>query len=54
MTSVMAPVLPYLAEEIHHYTEGGGDNVLATTSVFETQWTPLVRTFVSCKLGYHS
>ena len=49
MSSVMAPVLPYLAEEVHHYTQGGGDNILATPSVFEIQWAPLVRMSGSCK-----
>lgn len=37
MTSVLAPVLPHLAEEIH--SSWTGDR----TSVFMTKWTPLVR-----------
>jgi len=36
MTSVLAPVLPHLAEEIHVTFKGDG------TSVFMTPWAPLV------------
>ncbi|OJA11547.1 hypothetical protein AZE42_09681, partial [Rhizopogon vesiculosus] len=37
MTSVMAPVLPYLAEEIHSTLRGGD----AQLSVFAKKWTPV-------------
>jgi isoleucyl-tRNA synthetase len=36
ITSVMAPVLPHLAEEIHDHWKSDGK------SVFMSQWTPLV------------
>lgn len=36
-TKVMAPVVPYLAEEIHATWKADGK------SVFATPWTPLVR-----------
>ena len=36
MTSVVAPILPYLAEEIHEVLNDG-------SSVFMQRWTPLVR-----------
>jgi isoleucyl-tRNA synthetase len=38
MTSVLAPVLPHLAEEIHDSYKSDG------SSFFMTPWTPLVRT----------
>lgn len=38
MTSVMAPVLPYLAEEIHHTLHEGD----AQLSVFAKKWAPVV------------
>lgn len=42
MTSVIAPVLPHLAEEIHHHYNGGGDDISKTPSAFTTKWQPLV------------
>lgn len=36
MTNIMAPVLPYLAEEIHDAHRGDGQ------SVFKARWTSLV------------
>ncbi len=36
ITSVMAPVLPHLAEEIHDHWKSDGK------SVFMSRWTPLV------------
>jgi isoleucyl-tRNA synthetase len=41
MTSVVAPVLPYLAEEIF-YTARGNENKNVGPSVFSTKWMPLV------------
>ncbi|KZP15924.1 isoleucyl-tRNA synthetase [Athelia psychrophila] len=35
MTSIMAPIVPQLAEEVHHTTQGHGP------SVFVKKWTPL-------------
>lgn len=40
MTSIVAPVLPHLAEEIHQSLHG------LDTSVFRNTWTPLVRMFL--------
>ncbi|KAG1887595.1 tRNA synthetases class I-domain-containing protein [Suillus subluteus] len=40
MTSVMAPVLPYLAEEIHS-TLHEGDEAVSQLSVFVKKWTPV-------------
>ncbi|KAG1738733.1 tRNA synthetases class I-domain-containing protein [Suillus lakei] len=40
MTSVMAPVLPYLAEEIHS-TLHEGDEDVSQLSVFAKKWTPV-------------
>ncbi|KAG2355481.1 tRNA synthetases class I-domain-containing protein [Suillus spraguei] len=40
MTSVMAPVLPYLAEEIHS-TLHEGDETVSQLSVFTKKWTPV-------------
>ncbi|KAG1872417.1 tRNA synthetases class I-domain-containing protein [Suillus subalutaceus] len=40
MTSVMAPVLPYLAEEIHS-TLHEGDEAVSQLSVFMKKWTPV-------------
>ena len=42
MVHIMAPVVPYLAEEIHHAVKGSGDKSVER-SVFTKQWTPLVR-----------
>ena len=39
----MAPVLPHLAEEVHHYYSGGGDDVSKYPSIFTRKWEPLVR-----------
>jgi isoleucyl-tRNA synthetase len=38
----MAPVLPYLAEEIHS-TLHEGDEAVSQLSVFAKKWTPVVR-----------
>jgi len=43
MTHVMAPVVPHLAEEIHHSLEGGQGDKSAGLSVFTKAWQPLVR-----------
>ncbi|KAG2137399.1 tRNA synthetases class I-domain-containing protein [Suillus bovinus] len=40
MTSVMAPVLPYLAEEIHTALHEG-DEAVSQLSVFAKKWTPV-------------
>jgi isoleucyl-tRNA synthetase len=40
MTSIMAPVLPYLAEEIHS-TLHEGDETVSQVSVFAKKWTPV-------------
>lgn len=40
LTSVMAPVLPYLAEEIHS-TLHEGDEAVSQLSVFAKKWTPV-------------
>ncbi|KAG2367252.1 hypothetical protein BDR07DRAFT_1373056 [Suillus spraguei] len=40
MTSVMVPVLPYLAEEIHS-TLHEGDETVSQLSVFTQKWTPV-------------
>ncbi|KAG0707905.1 tRNA synthetases class I-domain-containing protein [Suillus ampliporus] len=40
MTSVMAPVLPYLAEEIHS-TLHEGNEAVSQLSVFSKKWTPV-------------
>jgi hypothetical protein len=37
----MAPVLPYLAEEIHS-TLHEGDEAVSQVSVFAKKWTPVV------------
>jgi isoleucyl-tRNA synthetase len=42
-TSIMAPVLPHLAEEINHHYNGGGDDISCYPSFFTTKWIPLVR-----------
>ena len=42
LTSVMAPVLPYLAEEIHHVSQGVGEDMAAGSSIFMRTWIPLV------------
>jgi isoleucyl-tRNA synthetase len=39
--TVMAPVLPYLAEEIHS-TLHEGDEGVSQLSVFTTKWAPVV------------
>ncbi|TFY83159.1 hypothetical protein EWM64_g848 [Hericium alpestre] len=41
MTRVMAPVLPHLAEEIHHTLQGYEDLAMGS-SVFAKKWEPLV------------
>ncbi|KAA1476621.1 isoleucyl-tRNA synthetase [Dentipellis sp. KUC8613] len=41
ITHVMAPVLPHLAEEIHHTAVNGGDDKASGTSVFMKTWKPL-------------
>ena len=47
----MAPILPYLAEEIHYTARGGRDDKATTSSVFMRKWTPLVSYFV-CRIIY--
>jgi len=42
MTSVLAPVLPHLAEEIYNHTKITGENS-ELNSFFTTKWTKLVR-----------
>lgn len=39
MLSIMAPIVPHLAEEIHHAIMDSGER---DTSVFMTKWEPLV------------
>jgi hypothetical protein len=41
MTAVVAPVLPYLAEEIHS-TLHEGDEGMSHLSVFAKKWAPVV------------
>jgi hypothetical protein len=41
MTAVVAPALPYLAEEIHS-TLHEGDEGVSHLSVFARKWTPVV------------
>lgn len=43
MTSVLAPVLPYLAEEIHAH----GTTESSERSFFTNKWEPLVRLIVT-------
>jgi isoleucyl-tRNA synthetase len=38
---IIAPVLPYLAEEIHEAAHKGTEEEYK--SLFETSWTPMVR-----------
>ena len=42
MTSIVAPILPYLAEEIHETLHDG-----ECSSVFLKRWSPLVRVLAS-------
>lgn len=42
MTSVLAPVLPHLAEEIHQALHGDGEIEYDGGSFFNTIWKPLV------------
>ena len=42
MTHVMAPILPHLAEEIHHALENEGQELANGSSVFMKKWEPLV------------
>jgi hypothetical protein len=42
MTSVMGPILPHLAEEIH-FTRQGGQDRESGLSVFTKPWTDMVR-----------
>lgn len=42
MTSVLAPVLPYLAEEIHEHRAAEPSG----RSFFTNKWEPLVRPFI--------
>ena len=44
ITSVMAPVLPHLAEEIHEHWKTDG------RSLFTNRWVPLVSTFTAAKI----
>lgn len=39
----MAPIIPHLAEEIHHAYENEGQDPSAGSSVFMKKWEPLVR-----------
>ncbi|TFY58371.1 hypothetical protein EVG20_g8173, partial [Dentipellis fragilis] len=41
ITHVMAPVLPHLAEEIHHTVVNGGDDKASGNSMFMKTWKPL-------------
>ncbi|KAF9652680.1 isoleucyl-tRNA synthetase [Thelephora ganbajun] len=41
LTSLVAPITPHLAEEIHHHAHGGGEDVTTRGSVFEKKWQPL-------------
>ena len=42
LTSLIAPIAPHLAEEIHHHAHGGGEDVAKWGSVFAKKWKPLV------------
>jgi hypothetical protein len=48
MTMILAPVLPYLAEEIHATWKADGK------SVFMTPWKPLVNYLAPNMLGFYS
>lgn len=38
----MAPIVPHLAEEIHHVYENEGQDLSTGSSVFMKKWEPLV------------
>jgi hypothetical protein len=44
MSRIIAPVLPYLAEEVHHYLlyDGSKKALDETPSLFMKKWTPMV------------
>jgi hypothetical protein len=48
MTMIVAPVLPYLAEEIHATWKADGK------SIFMTPWKPLVNYLALNMLGFYS
>ncbi|KAF9787854.1 tRNA synthetases class I-domain-containing protein [Thelephora terrestris] len=43
LTSLIAPIAPHLAEEIHHHAHGGGEDAAPCGSVFTKKWQPLGR-----------
>ena len=51
MTFVMAPILPHLAEEIHHHLGVSERGETPVSSVFTNYWEPLVRSIHGFSYG---